>query len=238
MKRPLHARRPKFLGTNHHEIICQPEDFDLLPKIVWHMDRPVGDALLIAFYKLAEGASKDLKVVLGGEGADEAFAGYSFQRVISKVEKMRRMFPASLLRSAAAFRRHAACVVKQVLHLPGGPRQPRQEARDRVPRALQLARSEPQLQRAAHAMERGRTPRCLQRRVQAPRHRLLDGQGTGEGQERARSSTASSSSNTTSGSRTGRSSARTRTPWRTAWSIGCHSLITASSNWPSPCPPR
>ena len=73
---PAARETAAFLGTKHHEIICQPEDFDLLPKIVWHMDRPVGDALLIAFYKLAQGAAKDLKVVLGGEGADEAFAGY------------------------------------------------------------------------------------------------------------------------------------------------------------------
>jgi asparagine synthase (glutamine-hydrolysing) len=90
---PAARETAKFLGTNHHEIICQPEDFNLLPKIVWHMDRPVGDALLIAFYKLAQGAAKDLKVVLGGEGADEAFAGYSFQGVITKVERMRRKFP-------------------------------------------------------------------------------------------------------------------------------------------------
>lgn len=90
---PAARETAKFLGTNHHEIICQPGDFDLLPRIVWHMDRPVGDALIIAFYKLAEGASKDLKVVLGGEGADEAFAGYSFQGVITKVERMRRLVP-------------------------------------------------------------------------------------------------------------------------------------------------
>lgn len=100
---PAARETAKFLGTKHHEIICQPEDFDLLPKIVWHMDRPVGDALLIAFYKLAQGASKDLKVVLGGEGADEAFAGYSFQGVITKVEKMRRMFSLAPRLGALAF---------------------------------------------------------------------------------------------------------------------------------------
>jgi asparagine synthase (glutamine-hydrolysing) len=82
-----------FLGTKHHEIICEAEDFNLLPKVVWHMDRPVGDALILAFYKLAQGASKDLKVVLGGEGADEAFAGYSFHKVMCQVEKVRRVFP-------------------------------------------------------------------------------------------------------------------------------------------------
>ncbi len=101
---PAARETAAFLGTKHHEIICQPEDFELLPKIVWHMDRPVGDALLIAFYKLAEGASKDLKVVLGGEGADEAFAGYSFQTVIGKVEKIRRMLPFAPALGSMAFR--------------------------------------------------------------------------------------------------------------------------------------
>ena len=101
---PAARETAKFLGTKHHEIICQPEDFALLPKIVWHMDRPVGDALLIAFYKLAEGASKDLKVVLGGEGADEAFAGYSFQGVITKVEKMRRKLPFAPALGSLAFK--------------------------------------------------------------------------------------------------------------------------------------
>ncbi len=90
---PAARETAAFLGTHHHEIICQPEDFSLLPQVVWHMDRPVGDALIIAFYKLAQGAAKDLKVVLGGEGADEAFAGYSFHKVMCQVEKVRRLLP-------------------------------------------------------------------------------------------------------------------------------------------------
>lgn len=90
---PAARETAQFLGTRHHEIVCQPEDFELLPKVVWHMDRPVGDALIIAFYKLAQGASRDLKVVLGGEGADEAFAGYSFHKVMCQVERVRRMLP-------------------------------------------------------------------------------------------------------------------------------------------------
>lgn len=96
------AETAKFLGTNHHEIICEASDFSLLRKIVWHMDRPVGDALIIAFYKLAEGASKDLKVVLGGEGADEIFAGYSFQKVMSKVEGFKNKFGGFALTHLAA----------------------------------------------------------------------------------------------------------------------------------------
>jgi len=115
---PAARETAKFLGTNHHEIICQPEDFELLPKIIWHMDRPVGDALMIAFYKLAQGAAKDLKVVLGGEGADEAFAGYSFQGVITKVEKLRRKIPGATQLGALAFKTIPHSVLNKLFVFP------------------------------------------------------------------------------------------------------------------------
>lgn len=74
------------LGTKHHEIYCTPEDITLLPKVIYHMDRPVGDALTIAFYKLAEAVRKDVKVVISGEGADEIFAGYQFHKVMLLIQ--------------------------------------------------------------------------------------------------------------------------------------------------------
>ncbi len=83
----------RLLGTNHHEIHCGPKDFTLLPKIIYHMDRPVGDALIIAFYKLAEAASKDVKVVIGGEGADEIFAGYQFHKTMQLLNTYFRIMP-------------------------------------------------------------------------------------------------------------------------------------------------
>jgi asparagine synthase (glutamine-hydrolysing) len=90
------AETARLLGTTHHEIQCAPEDFDLLPRVVWHMDRPVGDALIMAFYKLAEGAAHDLKVIISGEGADEIFAGYSFQNVIQVAEWYHQTIPGFL----------------------------------------------------------------------------------------------------------------------------------------------
>jgi len=81
------------LGTDHTEIACVPDDLNLLPKVVWHMDRPIGEPLIVAYYKLAEATSKDLKVVLAGEGADELFAGYSFHKVIQLTERYRRSVP-------------------------------------------------------------------------------------------------------------------------------------------------
>jgi asparagine synthase (glutamine-hydrolysing) len=95
------AETARLLGTDHHEIQCAPEDFDLLPKVVWHMDRPVGDALIIAFYKLAEGAARDLKVIISGEGADEIFAGYSFQNVIQLAEWYHQLVPGFLHQQVA-----------------------------------------------------------------------------------------------------------------------------------------
>jgi len=90
------AETARLLGTTHHEVQCAPHDFDLLPKVVWHMDRPVGDALIMAFFKLAEGAARDLKVVISGEGADEIFAGYSFQNVIQVAEWYHQAVPGFL----------------------------------------------------------------------------------------------------------------------------------------------
>lgn len=90
------------LGTDHHEVNVTPEDFSLLPKVIWHMDRPMGEPLIIAYYKLAEAAAQDLKVVLAGEGADELFAGYSFHKVIRWTEQYRRMVPGFINRGVVA----------------------------------------------------------------------------------------------------------------------------------------
>jgi len=95
------AETARLLGTQHHEVYCTPEDFDRLPQIVWHMDRPVGDALVIAFHKLAEATSQHVKVVLGGLGADEMFAGYSFHKLIQLTERYRRLVPGALHRAVA-----------------------------------------------------------------------------------------------------------------------------------------
>ena len=95
------AETAAFLGTNHHEIHCLPEHFDLLPKTIWHMDRPIGDALIIAFYRLAQETSRDVKVVLSGEGADEIFGGYSFHKVILLQQLYQKLCPGFLHRGVA-----------------------------------------------------------------------------------------------------------------------------------------
>ena len=53
------------------------EDFNaIFPKILWHLDYPIKSFSAYGLWKLAEKASKEVKVVLSGEGADELFGGY------------------------------------------------------------------------------------------------------------------------------------------------------------------
>ena len=56
--------------------ITKKEYLEAFPNIMYHMDEPLADPSAIALYFVAEIASKDVKVVMSGEGADELFAGY------------------------------------------------------------------------------------------------------------------------------------------------------------------
>lgn len=114
------AETARLLGTEHHEIHCRHEDFASLPKIVWHMDRPVGDALIIAFNKLAQRTAQDLKVTVGGEGADEIFAGYSFHKVIQMAEFYHQLVPGFVHRGATLpiLRATPVNVLDRFFHFP------------------------------------------------------------------------------------------------------------------------
>ena len=63
-------------GTDHHEIFVDINDLSILPKIIYHLDEPLADPAVIPTYLISELARKKVKVVLTGEGGDEAFGGY------------------------------------------------------------------------------------------------------------------------------------------------------------------
>jgi asparagine synthase (glutamine-hydrolysing) len=65
------------LGTRHHEVTVQPNDFaDLWQTLTWHRDAPLSEPADVAVYRLAQLAGERVKVVLSGEGSDELFGGY------------------------------------------------------------------------------------------------------------------------------------------------------------------
>ena len=66
---------------NHHVREFTPDEvFDLIPKIVYHMETYEAELIRSAIpnWLLAERASQDVKMVLTGEGSDELFAGYLY----------------------------------------------------------------------------------------------------------------------------------------------------------------
>lgn len=78
--------------TDHHELRLRPGTFgDTLPKVVWHMDEPVGDPASIPLYYLAEFARRKVTVVLSGEGSDEIFNGYPIYARMLQFEKCNRV---------------------------------------------------------------------------------------------------------------------------------------------------
>jgi asparagine synthase (glutamine-hydrolysing) len=65
------------LGAKHHELrVAAEEGLSVLPHIVAHMDQPLADYALVPTYVMSRFAAEHVKVVLGGEGADELFGGY------------------------------------------------------------------------------------------------------------------------------------------------------------------
>ena len=70
------------LKTDHHEVLVGAQQFiDFLPELPLHTDEPLADPTCVPVYFLAKCARDHVKVVLSGEGADEVFAGYSFDQV-------------------------------------------------------------------------------------------------------------------------------------------------------------
>jgi asparagine synthase (glutamine-hydrolysing) len=64
-------------GVDLHEIEIAPQVLDLLPKMTYHLDEPIGDPAAINTYLICMAAREaGVKVMLSGMGADELFAGY------------------------------------------------------------------------------------------------------------------------------------------------------------------
>jgi asparagine synthase (glutamine-hydrolysing) len=90
-ERPFARLAAQKFGTKHHEMSITAEDFAaFIPQYVWHMEEPVCEPPAIAMYYVSKLARKFVKVLLSGEGGDEAFAGYSNYRNLVWLERIKR----------------------------------------------------------------------------------------------------------------------------------------------------
>ena len=63
-------------GTDHHELILQPDIVNLVEELIRYIDEPFGDFSIFPTFLVSKLAREHLKVVLSGDGGDELFAGY------------------------------------------------------------------------------------------------------------------------------------------------------------------
>jgi asparagine synthase (glutamine-hydrolysing) len=74
---PFAQEMAQAMGANHHATYADTSGLDeLLPRLVWHLDEPIGDPAALASYLVSKQASETLTVLLSGVGGDEIFAGY------------------------------------------------------------------------------------------------------------------------------------------------------------------
>jgi asparagine synthase (glutamine-hydrolysing) len=80
-ERPYARLAARTYGSEHHELTITSRQFqEFLPKYVWHMEEPVCEPPAIALYYVSKLAKQFVKVLISGEGGDEAFGGYQNYR--------------------------------------------------------------------------------------------------------------------------------------------------------------
>jgi asparagine synthase (glutamine-hydrolysing) len=93
-ERPFARLAAQAFGSRHHEASMSAGDFrDFLPRYVWHMEELVCEPPAVALHAVARLARDcGVKVLLSGEGGDEAFAGYPEYRNLLALEALKAGF--------------------------------------------------------------------------------------------------------------------------------------------------
>jgi asparagine synthase (glutamine-hydrolysing) len=92
-------RMAKICGSDHMQIEVNPENLEILPKLIYQLEEPFANASSLISFLVSQAAREYVKVALNGDGGDEKFAGYD--RYL-RVDRDGRLWPyRRFLRSAA-----------------------------------------------------------------------------------------------------------------------------------------
>jgi asparagine synthase (glutamine-hydrolysing) len=105
------ARRiAALVGARHREVCLDDREVAVrVPRILGRLDQPQGDQALVALHAVAELASAEVTVGIGGEGADEIFGGYPRYRWLALADRMGQTIPSPLLTGVG----HAAALLRR-----------------------------------------------------------------------------------------------------------------------------
>lgn len=109
-------------GTDHRELVIEPDSVDVLPKLVSHFAEPFADSSALPTYYVSALAAESVKVALSGDGGDELFVGYTTFRGVELARSLERL-PEPVRRALGGASRNA-------------PRLPWPVLADRVERVL------------------------------------------------------------------------------------------------------
>ncbi len=84
-------RIARHFNTNHHTHSLSMNPLSELDKVIWHAEEPKIN--LLQGYKMSEFVHRHVKVVLGGLGGDELFAGYDIHKFIAPFDKWHNATP-------------------------------------------------------------------------------------------------------------------------------------------------
>lgn len=87
----------ELFNTNHYcDTMSIDKALSIIPHITKHLDEPMGDSSLIPTYLLCKDTRKHVTVALGGDGADELFAGYDPFLALSLSNLYSKIVPKSI----------------------------------------------------------------------------------------------------------------------------------------------
>ncbi len=98
-----HARAvAQHFGTEHTEEIVSADAAEVLTQLTKFYDEPFADSSAIPTFLVSRLAAREVKVVLSGDGGDEAFGGYARYKHDLKEDSLRHCLPRWLRRSLLA----------------------------------------------------------------------------------------------------------------------------------------
>jgi asparagine synthase (glutamine-hydrolysing) len=103
-------------GTVHEEIVLEPDPVELVTRLGWLLDEPLGDEAILPQLLISEAARRHVTVALTGDGGDESFAGYERYAAVGLA---RRLGAVPVLPQLAS---------RTLRLLPAGRREPRSTA--------------------------------------------------------------------------------------------------------------
>lgn len=78
-------------GTDHEELVIEPDALAVIPRLVWHYGEPFADSSAVPTYYVSEMARRRVTVALNGDGGDEAFLGYGRYESCRRISRLDRL---------------------------------------------------------------------------------------------------------------------------------------------------